>query len=153
MSSLVAGVVSGLVATLIVFVIRAYWLKVIMPWYENRLYQGPKIEGTWATEIQFPDGITNKHRISIERIGYNVIGTAFCVEGPMEGQIYAFSGTFNNLLLTAYYRVANTRRLERGAFTLMLVEDGSKLQGHLTYYDDRTSSVRSAPCEWRPSTD
>lgn len=147
-SSLVAGVVSGVIASLIVFAFRVYWLKILQPWYENRLYQGAVIEGDWTTTIDFPDGNTNTHRITLRRVGYAVSGVANCVSGYSEGQTYEFTGTFKNLLLTGTYQVTNSRSLERGTFTLMLVQGGARLQGYLSYYDNMVHSVRSAPCEW-----
>lgn len=146
--SLVAGVVSGVIASLIVFAFRVYWLKILQPWYENRLYQGAVIEGDWTTTIDFPDGTTNTHRITLRRVGYTVSGVANCVSGYSEGQTYEFAGTFKNLLLTGTYQVTNSRSLERGTFTLMLVQGGARLQGYLSYYDNLVHSVRSAPCEW-----
>jgi hypothetical protein len=148
--SLVTGVVSGLVATLFVFVVRTYWLKIIMPWYENVLYQGPKIEGVWITEVHFPDEMVNTHRITLKRAGYKIIGTAVCVEGEIEGESHEITGTFNNRLLTCYYHASGDRRLERGAFTLMLVDNGKKLKGHLAYYENRQDTVLSVPMEMLP---
>jgi hypothetical protein len=54
--SLIVGVVSGVVTTILVFSFRIVWKKIIMPWYEERLYQGAKIEGVWSSEITFPAG-------------------------------------------------------------------------------------------------
>jgi hypothetical protein len=152
-SSLLAGVVSGLFVSFAVFFFRVYWLRVIQPWYENRLYQGAKIEGSWTTTINFPDGTTNTHRINLERTGYSISGSVVCISGYSEGQAYAFSGTFKNLLLTASYQATNSRNLERGTFTLMLIEGGSRLRGHLTYYDSLVHSVMAAPCEWIIASD
>ena len=152
-SSLLAGVVSGLFVSIAVLFFREYWLKVLQPWYENRLYQDAKIEGSWVTKIDFPDDTTNTHRINLERIGYSVSGSVVCISGYSEGQTYEFSGTFKNLLLTADYQVTNGRSLERGTFTLMLIEGGSRLRGYLTYYDSVPHSVMAAPCEWILASD
>src|ERR1700759_165257 len=71
-SSLLAGVVSGVIVSLIVFACRVQWLKVLQPWYENRLYKGAKIEGLWGTTINFPDNVANTFRIELQRVGYSV---------------------------------------------------------------------------------
>jgi hypothetical protein len=147
-SSLIAGIVSGIMASLIIFVFRIYWLRILQPWYENRLYQGAIIEGDWTTTINFPDGTTNTHRISLRRVGYAVNGVVNCVSGYSEGQTYELAGTFKNLLLTGNYQVINSRSLERGTFTLMLIEGGARLRGYVAYYDNLAHSVMAAPCEW-----
>jgi hypothetical protein len=152
-SSLLAGVVSGFFVSIAVLFFRVYWLRVLQPWYENRLYQDAKIEGLWTTIINFPDGTTNTHRIALERVGYSISGSVVCISGYSEGQTYTFSGTFKNLLLTGSYQMSNGRSLERGTFTLMLVEGGARLRGHLTYYDNQAHSVGTAPCEWVTAND
>jgi hypothetical protein len=146
-SSLLAGVVSGVVVSLIVFACRVHWLRVLQPWYENRLYKGAKIEGLWSTTINFPDNVTNTLRIELQRIGYSVHGSVICVSGYSEGETYEFSGTFNDLILTGSYQVRG-RGLERGTFTLMMVGGGLRLKGYLAYYDNDQHSVNGVQCEW-----
>jgi hypothetical protein len=145
--SLLAGVVSGVIASLIVFAFRVHWVRVLQPWYENRLYKGAKIEGLWSTTINFPDKVTNRHRIDLERTGYSVHGSVICVSGYSEGETYELSGTFKDLILTGSYQMRG-RGLERGTFTLMMIGGGQKLSGFLAYYDNDQHSVRTTQCEW-----
>lgn len=152
-SSVLAGVVSGVFVSIAALLFRVYWLKVLQPWYEDRVYQDTKIEGPWTTTINFPDGTTNTHRINLERVGHSISGSVICTSGYSEGQTYGFSGTFKNLLLTADYQVTNSRNLERGTFTLMLIEGGSRLRGYITYYDSLVHSIMAAQCEWIAASD
>jgi len=46
--TLLGGVVSGLVTTAIVVGLRLFWLKVINPWVEEKLYQDAEVKGTWT---------------------------------------------------------------------------------------------------------
>lgn len=47
-SSIIAGVIGGIIATVIwVAVIQLLWKKLIEPWIEELLYQDVKIEGRW----------------------------------------------------------------------------------------------------------
>lgn len=147
--NLLVGVVSGITTVLLIACFQKIWSRIVLPWYENHLYQGPEIEGSWSAEVRTDAG-TNKHNIKLSRTGYRIEGSALCVEGPLEGQVYSISGYFNNLLLTGQYSSKNRRRIERGAFTLMLVEDGFKLKGHLSFYDNETNSALSVECEWLP---
>jgi hypothetical protein len=146
-SSLLAGVVSGVIVSVIVFACRVQWLRVLQPWYENRLYKGAKIEGLWSTTINFPDNVANTFRIELQRVGYSVHGSVLCVSGYSEGETYEFSGTFKDLILTGSYQVRG-RGLERGPLTLMMIGGGLKLKGYLSYYDNDQHSVNAAPCEW-----
>lgn len=138
--SLVVGVVSGVVAALLVFTFRSLWERIVMPWYEERLYKGARIEGCWLSEVTFPEGEKNKHRMQLHRVGYTVTGTTTCYEGYSEGNSYDLQGTFKNLTLSCTYQINDPRRLERGSMVLMLVNDGTTLKGQLSFYDDRTNS-------------
>ena len=152
-SSILSGIISGVLVAVAMFLFRVYWLKVLQPWYEDRIYQDAKIEGEWLTTIDFPDNTTNTHRIHLERVGHSVHGSVICISGYSEGQAYSFAGTFKNLLLTADYQVTNSRNLERGTFTLMLIEGGSRLRGYITYYDSNAHDIMTAPCEWVAASD
>jgi hypothetical protein len=146
--SLVTGVVSGVVATFLVVVFRTVWQRILVPWYEERLYQGPKIEGVWLAEIRFSETISNKHRMQLKRSGYKIVGRTVCYEGYSEGNSYDIDGTFKNLTLTCTYQIDHRRRIERGSMVLMLVNDGRALKGYVLYYDDQTNSIMSAECVW-----
>lgn len=126
-ASLLLGIVSGVLTTVLIVLFQKVWLRIIVPWYEDHLYQGPEIEGSWSAEVRTQSGAVNKHRIELSRTGYKIGGDVVCVEGPLEGQSYEILGLFKNLLLTGQYGSKNRRRIERGAFTLMLVADGSRL--------------------------
>lgn len=148
--SLVIGVVSGIVATFLVVVFRSIWKNILVPWYDERLYQGPKIEGVWLADIKFsdPHREPSKHRLRLKRAGYKVTGRTVCYEGYSEGNSYDLNGAFKNLILTCSYQIDHPRQIERGSMVLMLVNDGKVLKGHLLYYDDRSNSIMSAECAW-----
>lgn len=47
-SSIASGIISGVVATFLVFVFAILWRKNINPWFENLLYQDVCVEGEWS---------------------------------------------------------------------------------------------------------
>ncbi|MEM9556493.1 MAG: hypothetical protein AAGC60_19705 [Acidobacteriota bacterium] len=142
------GVISGLIATFLVFVLRAIWIRIIEPWYEEKVYQDARIEGTWLSEIRFPAGEVNKHRMTINQVGHKISGRTICYEGYSEGQSYLLSGTFHNLILTITYRIDNPRRIERGSLVLMLFDDGKQLKGQVSFYDDKQHRILTTECSW-----
>ncbi len=147
--SLVTGVVSGVVVAFLVFVLRTIWIRIVLPWYEEMLYRGAKIEGIWLAEVPFPSGEVNKHRMTLKRTGHRVSGRTVCTKGRSEGQSYDLKGTFNNTILTMTYQIDDPRRIERGSTAMMLVNDGKELSGCVIYYDDQTHSLMSADCRWK----
>ena len=148
--ALVIGIISGILATFLTVVIRSIWLQIIMPWYENVLYKGCKIEGQWETEIQFHE-VINQYLITLKRVGYKITGVMICTSGPNTlGSIYKISGTFKNLILSGTYESTKTRELDQGAFTLMLINNGTLLRGYFAYYDNDENSILSIETEWKP---
>lgn len=137
----IAGVLVGLLFPFL----RYIWSRFVLPLIDKTI----KIEGSWLAEITFPDGIENKHRITLKRFGHRIRGRAICVGGWGEGFEYEIAGTFKNLVLAAEYGVVEQGRFERGSFTLMLVEGGSILRGYLAYFDNEKRRIEAAECEWR----
>jgi hypothetical protein len=52
---LVNGIVGGLIATFLTLVIQRMWSSIILPWYEERVYQDAHFEGYWNAKETFTD--------------------------------------------------------------------------------------------------
>jgi hypothetical protein len=146
-TSTVAGVVGGLIATGMWAVLRQFYLKVVDPWYEETVYKDAHVEGRWKARYTI-DGVSREVVGDIRRVGHAIKGMATEIVGPHPGRNYAFTGTFRNLILTASYVSVDKHTLERGAMTLMLIENGEKLRRHMSYYAEREHCVGSIECEW-----
>lgn len=140
-TSLLVGTLGGLVATLLTVTFRNYWVSVFIPWYEERLYRDAKIEGNWKSEKR--KGSSNILFMQIARKSYSVNGTFTYIEGCDQGKTYKFNGEFRNLILTANYSSTISSQLDRGTLALMLVHNGDKLKGILSYYLDPESKISS----------
>jgi len=138
MNEIGIGIVSGLITTFLIVVLREVWLKIIEPWYEERVYKDARIEGRWRTKY---GSIDNKEIVELQRTGHSISGKITVVGGADQGMVYDISGTFNNLLLTGSYVPVNRSCLDRGSFTLMLVSNGERLEGHTSYYLDGEHTV------------
>jgi hypothetical protein len=72
--------------------------RILVPWFEERVYKDAQIEGKWFS--LYPT--TEEHRqetISLTRHGHAVTGTMICTAGFDEGEQYQLSGSFRNLIL------------------------------------------------------
>jgi len=47
--NIIAGLISGAVVTLFIIIFRSIWIKIIEPWFEDRVYKDAQIEGKWFT--------------------------------------------------------------------------------------------------------
>lgn len=139
------GIISGLITTFIVIVIQRLWVGAVEPWYEERIYKDAKLEGVW--EGVYP-GLDLKEIITLKRVAHRVDGVVAIVEGPDQGKTYEISGSFKNLILTANYHSVDRRSLDRGTYTLMLKNNGTKLEGHSAFYEDESHEVVSGSCVW-----
>lgn len=144
---LVVGVVASLLSVLISLVIRECWIKILIPWYEERLYKGAEIAGVWNSCTVYSDGGENSMTYIINRKGYRIWGEIRCTDGIDKGQGWLFTGSFKNLILNALYESSNPRVLDKGSMTLMLNHNGERLTGHLIYYANLGNQMKSIPLE------
>ena len=146
---LIGGVLSALIATFLVFTGSKYWSKVIVPWYEDRVYKDIRIEGEWTTSGEEEDETFNevaKVSQKANRVWGDIIYKT--TSGVTE---YEFEGEFKNLILTARYWVKRENNLDRGTFTLMLRNNGRILKGFYAWYSDEQNDVISGKYEWSRS--
>ena len=144
MHEFAVGIVSGLVTALIVLGIRNFYIKVVLPWYEDRIYKDAKIEGMWKGEISS----AGDEVVSLRRVGHRINGNITVTSGPDKGEVYVFYGEFRNLILTLDYQSTREGSLDRGTYTLMLTENGRKLSGQAAYYEDDKHKVYSGEVNW-----
>lgn len=144
--ALLTGLVSGLLTTLLVFVTSRYWQRVLMPWYENRLYQDIRIDGDWiGTGIEY--GIPFTEIIRVHQTAHHVKGETTFKRGA-DIVDYEFEGEFKNLVLTVQYWAKRENNLDRGTFTLMLENNGEALRGHYVWYSPTDNCVQSGEYKW-----
>lgn len=147
---IVIGIVSGLVATGLSIFIEKVWRALIIPWYEERVYQDARISGIWKATFTGtgPDGDEDE-RIDIKSKGHQVNGTIRVTKGKNEGKVYLFIGNFRNLILVGTYHADKAHQLDRGSFALLLKDNGSKLQGKCVYYSDQSAAVSATDYTWQ----
>jgi hypothetical protein len=146
-SDLTVGVVAGLVATFLALVVRRVWLSVVLPWYEEHVYQDAHFEGLWSATELYSDNTKDEYTLELRRQGHRVDGSLTCISGPDDGAVYELTGSFKNLVLTATYVSRDKSALDRGAWTLKLTANGMKFVGHGTYYSPSDDVIESSTVE------
>ncbi|MBX3735104.1 MAG: hypothetical protein KF715_00315 [Candidatus Didemnitutus sp.] len=147
-SNVIAGIVSGLLATLLTIGFRSFWLRVVIPWFEELVYKDARIEGVWycasAQEVREEQTYT----ATITRNAHKVSAVMVCGSGEDQGQSYRIEGIFKNLILSATYESLSRTSLDRGALSLMLKENGDRLVGYLAFYHDRGHKIDDLAMIW-----
>ena len=144
--SLVIGVVSGIITTVLIFIGMKYWNSVIVPWYEDRVYKDIKISGEWKTTGE-EHGEVFQEVAKVKQNAHRVWGNII-YKTESEFTEYEFEGEFRNLILTARYWVKSENDLDRGTFTLMLKNNGYTLKGFYSWYLAEDNDVISGSYEW-----
>ncbi len=146
MNEFTVGVVSGLVTTLIVFVVQVGHIKILRPWLEELLYRDLKIEGRWLVEYPQAPGFTEA--VELRRHGHRVTGSVTVTDGPDKGRLYVVDGTFKNLILTLSFSGHDETRLDRGTYTLQTQNNGQHFLGYSAYYQDDKNAITALQCKW-----
>ncbi|AXA83659.1 hypothetical protein DCD74_02215 [Lysobacter oculi] len=135
MEALAVGIIAGLIASGLALFFHKIYLRIIRPWYEERVYKDTEIEGRWKITYQNVEDLTEEI-VTLSRVAHAVSGTILVTKGPDNGKTYSLSGEFKNSLLTAVYSSADKLALDRGAFVLQLISNGYGFKGQCSYYHD-----------------
>lgn len=140
MENIWIGIISGLLVVILIFIYNQVLIKIILPWYENLVYKDIVISGEWRSSNN--EEYSNE-KIIIEQSAHTIKGSIIAIDGDDKGSQYIFDGIFSNLILTATYKPINQNKsLDRGSFTLKIIEDGNKLKGYASIYDNETDSIK-----------
>lgn len=153
LENIIAGLVSGVLATLLVFVFRSVWNGVVVPWFEERIYKDIRIEGAWYSF--YPSSSDKRQEvISIERQGHAVTGKITCSNGNDSGETYLVAGSFRNMLLPLTYESADSKKSDRGTITMQSVHNGERFVGKLAFYFTTQDEISTIDVIWfRSKTD
>lgn len=88
-----------------------------------------------------------KMRAELTRVGNRIQGRLVEIGGASEVHTYFLSGTFKNLMLCGSYENENPQNIDRGSFSLMLKENGLKLEGFFASYTERGETIHPFKCE------
>lgn len=85
-------------------------------------------------------------RAEIRRAGHNISGRIIELGGASKTYSYNIQGTFKNLILAGTYETFSKDHMDRGAFSLMLLENGKKLEGFFSSYSDGEHRISPMQC-------
>ncbi|WP_439833790.1 hypothetical protein [Aeromonas enteropelogenes] len=150
--NIISGLVSGLIVSFLVVVVGNIWNKIIIPWFEERVYKDVKIEGQW---FSFYEGrmLGREEVIDISRHGHQISGKLLCISQGDHGEQYLVSGSFKNLILPLAYENSNDSKTDRGTITLKSTQSAEVLKGKICYYSCYGDDVRTADVTWFRSKD
>lgn len=156
LSNLFVGIIGGLVTALLLFIWFFLLKSVINPWWENRLYKGVVLAGTWIGRRVAHHKIKEKSQenlntiheelniqMELEQSGYNLKGifTAESLTVDKSGKekyrnIYKIKGHVHDNYVTLEYHPLSQKRTGMGTFLMEVKNGGKNLKGDITFLEE-----------------
>lgn len=74
--SIILGIISGLITSVLIFLLIQIFNKILRPWYQDMIYSGVRIDGQWYTQKIFRDGDTIQDELlELKQHAYSISGT------------------------------------------------------------------------------
>lgn len=85
-------------------------------------------------------------RFEIKRTGHQISGKMLETGGASQIHSYLIEGSFKNLILSGCYETISKDHIDRGALSLMLFANGTKLEGFFSSYSDGSHKIVPMQC-------
>jgi len=85
-------------------------------------------------------------KFEIKRVGHQITGKMIEIGGASQVCSYNITGSFKNLILSGCYETTSKNNIDRGALSLMLFDNGKKLEGFFSSYSDSGHRVVPMRC-------
>jgi len=125
-SSLIIGIASSLVATLLFIGGSLFLRKGFLPWYADKVYRGVRIDGTWAMEA-FGDHDGVAVTLALKQSGENVSGNVY-VNVDDSRMTFEFAGRVQNMYLSGICHPQSKRHIDPMTFLLHIDFYGGNLK-------------------------
>ena len=141
MSAIILGVISGLVTTIIVWVVSKLYKNSFIPWYRKQVYSGIELTGSWQQEkigkSSNEDEQTVIYTLEIdEQCGHDVKGTFshdYRSESRKSNGKYNCKGQIIDGNLVLSLSPVDKSLSSFGAILMNIVGSGGSLEGKYTY--------------------
>jgi hypothetical protein len=144
--TVILGIVSSLIATLIFLYLSWLVKNILLPWFEDKIYRGVRINGDWVAET-WAGQIPSKFNIKmlIEQKADIVTGT-YSHSDPAKNDTssYTLTGEIRNAYVTASIWPIAKDYIDAGSFVLRVMSvDGLKMKGMVMYISNSDGNVLS----------
>jgi hypothetical protein len=68
------GAVSGILTTVLLWLFGLLVQKVFIPWYQEFIYKGVDLKGTWNYHIQYESGVTYSCQLDLKQSAHKITG-------------------------------------------------------------------------------
>ena len=152
--SIVLGVASGVITSIIVLLVSVFMRKVLIPWYRQIIYHGIDVDGEWTTKTVYPSGNAQEMLMTIEQKADKVVGLVNVVNSnkgvdDLEMKVYRISGKIRDRFLLIQGYNSDKKSLGFQSELLEIVGDGKKMKGCVAWYNVSSEEVHSMDVTWK----
>lgn len=152
--SIIIGVVSGILASLLLFISSEFIRKIAIPWYQQMIYSGITISGDWKAEVVNPSGNTQTMTMDLKQKANKLTGTITVskqIQSSKAAEIknYSLEGTIRDRFVSLVGKNASQRNLGVHVELLEVVGDGETMQGKRTWYSATEKLVNAEDIIWK----
>ena len=139
-SSLIVGIVSSLIATAAFIALSELFRRVVLPWYEDKIYRGVRIDGEWrlksmAGKSLDPQSDTLTSKFTLHQRGEKITGEYMHTDEAGKPEIYSVIGFIRDGYLSLLSEPKSRRAIDAGVGLYHIRYEGSALRllGSLSY--------------------
>jgi len=143
---LIIGIVSGILATVIVGICTIVFRKSVLPWISSKLYDGPQISGEWKTFHSFDPTATPVGTALLQQRGNKVEGRVISFKsrtGKERKREWYLSGDFKAGQLLCTFEDVSVKGYVFGTGVFKLSSDGHELKGKIVYYHQDEGTINA----------
>ena len=143
--SIFVGVLSGVITSVLLYILLSVTQKIILPWYQSLIYKGISIEGEWCCLKISP---TQDAYYTINQKASNLGGTATIVDHDAQTQFdtirtFTLKGDISDRFVKFSMKHTDHNRLGSSVYLLQVGGDGTELKGEECWYAIDSSQIKS----------
>lgn len=145
-----------LIGSGLTLIIALFWQRGIIPFFENLVYRGIRIEGNWSLSQNnsTADGSNLKTSretvLELKQKATRLTGTATSVltnsDNSKDFIYYNVEGEVKDRFVTLYLKCRKKNRIAYSTFLLEIVSDGYCMKGYRTFYGLKRQKINATNC-------
>lgn len=136
------GAVAGIITTIMLTLTSEFFRKIIIPWYQNVIYKGVDLRGSWIFKKTYDNGVTYTCHLNLFQKAHKIRGNAsisIINSNHDYNQIFDIEGETWEGFLNLNMRSKDNKTLSFVAGLLKIENRGASLSGSWSYrgYDEK----------------
>jgi hypothetical protein len=145
--SIILGIVSGLITSVLVYLIVLVFNKIVQPWFQDIIYSGVRIDGQWYTQKTFRNGDTiqdellelNQHAHKIS--GTRTLTKRYKANDSIEIKTFKIEGKIRDRYVLLSFDNIDKRKFGIESSLYEITSGGEDLIGSTIWTDVGTNSI------------